>query len=48
MFLFKTSVQWLVHNPLAAATLLYLAAVMSVLIYTYFESRDQLSSRWDE
>lgn len=33
--------QWLVHNPLTAATVLYGMAVMSVLVYTYFEHREQ-------
>jgi hypothetical protein len=41
MSLFKSSVQWFVHNPLAAATVLYVTAVISVLVYTYFEPRDQ-------
>jgi hypothetical protein len=41
MSLFKNSVQWLVHNPLAAATVLYVTAVISVLVYSYFEPRDQ-------
>lgn len=47
MSLFQNSVQWFVHHPLTAATLLYVTAVMSVLAYTYFESRDQHPSRWD-
>lgn len=45
MSLLQNFVQWLVQNPLAVATLLYVTAVMSVLIYTYFEPRDQHSSR---
>ncbi len=40
MSLFQTSVQWLVQNPLAAATVLYIAGVVSV-VYTHFELRDQ-------
>jgi len=47
MSLFQNSIQWIVHHPLAAATLLYVTAVISVLLYTYFELRDQHSSRWD-
>ena len=41
MSLFQPSIQWLVENPLAAATLLYVAGIISVLVYTYFEPRDQ-------
>lgn len=40
MSLLHTSVQWFVQNPLAAAIVLYLAGVISV-VYTYFELRDQ-------
>ena len=38
---FQNFVQWFVHNPLAAGILQYITGVMSVLIYTYFELRDQ-------
>lgn len=41
MSLLHTSAQWFVQNPLAAATVLYIAGVISVVIYTYFELRDQ-------
>ncbi|MDI3463911.1 MAG: hypothetical protein OJF50_002732 [Nitrospira sp.] len=43
MSFFQNSVQWLVHHPLATATFLYMTAVVSALVYTYFESRDQHS-----
>lgn len=41
MSLFQNFFQWLVHNPFAAATLLYITAIISVLVYTYFEPRNQ-------
>ncbi|CUS39818.1 hypothetical protein COMA1_90076 [Candidatus Nitrospira nitrosa] len=41
MSLFQTSVQWFVQNPLTAVTALYITAVISVVVYTYFEMRDQ-------
>ena len=41
MSLFQTSVQWLVENPLAAATLLYITGLISILVYTYLEPRDE-------
>ncbi len=41
MSLVQSSVQWFVQNPLAAATVLYIAGVISVVVYTYFELRDQ-------
>jgi len=34
-------IQWFTHNPLGAATVLYLTGVISVLVYAYFEPRDQ-------
>jgi hypothetical protein len=40
MSLLHTSAQWFAQNPLAAATVLYMAGVISV-VYTYFELRDQ-------
>ena len=43
--LLQNFVQWLLHNPLATATVLYITGIMSVLVYTYFETRDQHSSR---
>ena len=41
MSFFQTSVQWFIQNPFAAATLLYIAGIISVLVYTYVELRDQ-------
>lgn len=41
MSLFQPSIQWFVQNPLAAATLLYIMGLISVLVYTYFEPRDE-------
>jgi hypothetical protein len=32
---------WLTQNPFGAATLLYITGVAGVLIYAYFEPRDQ-------
>jgi hypothetical protein len=37
MSLFQNFIQWFVHNPLAVATLLYITAVISILVYAYFE-----------
>ncbi len=41
MSLLHTSAHWFVQNPLAAATVLYIAGDISIVIYTYFELRDQ-------
>jgi hypothetical protein len=41
MSLFQNFVQWFVHNPLALVILLYLAGVISVFVYAYFEPQDQ-------
>ncbi len=41
MSFFQNFVQWFAHSPLAAATLLYITGVISVLVYTYFEPRGQ-------
>ena len=41
MSLSQNFVLWFVHNPVAAAALLYITGVISVLVYTYFEPRDQ-------
>ena len=41
MSFLQTSAQWSVQNPLATATLLYIAGIISVLVYTYFEPRDE-------
>jgi hypothetical protein len=42
MVAFHQFVQWFVQNSLAAATLLYVAAVCGVLVYAYFEPREQI------
>lgn len=42
MSLFQNFVQWFVHNLLAAATSLYITGVSSILVYIYFEPRDQV------
>jgi len=39
--MFMVAFQWFVQHPLTAATLLYAAAVSGVLVYTFFEARDQ-------
>jgi hypothetical protein len=41
MIVLQNVIQWFTHNPLGAATVLYVTAVISVLVYTYFEPRDQ-------
>lgn len=41
MIALQNFTQWFTHNPLGAATLLYLAGVVSVLVYAYFEPQDQ-------
>ena len=41
MILIQNFIQWFTHNPLGAATVLYFMGVISVLVYTYFEPRDQ-------
>jgi len=33
--------QWFAHNPLGAATILYVTGIVGVLIYAFFEPRDQ-------
>lgn len=40
MSLFQNLVQWLVQNPLGAASLLYITGVMSTLVYAYLETPD--------
>jgi hypothetical protein len=32
---------WFIDHPLGAATMVYAAAVLGVLMYAYFEPRDQ-------
>jgi hypothetical protein len=41
MVAFHQFVQWFVQHPLAAATVLYAAAVCGVLVYAFFEPRAQ-------
>jgi len=41
MSLFQSSVRWPIRNPLAAAAVLYIAGVMSLLLYAYLEPRGQ-------
>lgn len=41
MALFQNFIQWLIHHPLATASVLYITGIISVLVYTYFETRDQ-------
>jgi hypothetical protein len=33
--------QWFSQNPLGAATVFYVTAVLGVLVYAYFEPSDQ-------
>lgn len=41
MILVQQFLHWLGQNPVSTATLLYITGVAGVLIYTYFEPRDQ-------
>jgi len=41
MIALQNLLQWLTHNPLGAATVLYITGVISVLVYAYFEPQDQ-------
>lgn len=41
MTLLQSLIQWFMHNPLGAATVLYITGVISVLVYTFLEPRDQ-------
>ena len=41
MIAMQSLLQWFAHNPLGAATLLYVAGVVAVLAYAFFEPRDQ-------
>ena len=37
----QSFMQWFAQNPLGAATILYMTGVLGVLVYGYFEPRDQ-------
>lgn len=41
MIALQNLIQWFTHNPLGAATVLYITGVISVLVYAYFEPQDQ-------
>jgi hypothetical protein len=41
MIALQDIMQWFMHNPLGTATVLYITGVISVLVYSYFEPRDQ-------
>ena len=41
MHAFHHLLQWLTHNPLGAATVVYVTGVCGVLVHAYFEPRDQ-------
>jgi hypothetical protein len=41
MIVLQNLLQWLEHNPLGTATVLYITGVISVLVYAYFEPQDQ-------
>ncbi|MEY4528176.1 MAG: hypothetical protein RL768_1895 [Nitrospirota bacterium] len=41
MILIQQFLHWLGQNPVGAATLFYITGVAGVLIYSYFEPRDQ-------
>ncbi len=34
-------IRWLTQNPLGAATMVYAAGVCAVLVYAFFEPRDE-------
>ncbi|MEC4889424.1 MAG: hypothetical protein RI101_05130 [Nitrospira sp.] len=40
MLVFHNLLQWFSHNPLGAATVVYITSVCGVLVYGYFEPRD--------
>lgn len=37
----QSVIQWFVQNPFGAATMVYVAGVLGVLVYAYFEPRSQ-------
>jgi len=37
----QSLLHWFTHNPLGAATVLYITGVIGVLVHAYFEPRDQ-------
>jgi hypothetical protein len=37
MMALQSFLQWFTHNPLGAATVLYITGVVSVLVYVYFD-----------
>jgi hypothetical protein len=41
MMVIQSLLQWLTHNPLGSATLLYVAGVVGVLIFAYFEAQHE-------
>jgi hypothetical protein len=34
---------WLAHHPFGAATMVYVASIVGVLLYAYFEPRDRVN-----
>ena len=41
MIAIQSLLQWFTHNPLGAATVLFIAGILGVLVYAYFEPQDQ-------
>lgn len=41
MIAMQKLLQWFTHNPLGAATVIYITSVFGVLVYAYFEPTDQ-------
>ena len=41
MIAMQQMMQWFTHNPIGAVTLLYVTGVLGVLVYSYFEPREE-------
>jgi hypothetical protein len=41
MIAIQSLLHWFAHNPLGAATILYVSGIIGVLVYAFFEPRDQ-------
>jgi hypothetical protein len=41
MIAIQSLLLWSAHNPLGAATILYVTGVVGVLVYTFFEPQDR-------
>jgi uncharacterized membrane protein len=41
MLTINNFIHWMTQNPLGAATMVYAAGICAVLLYAYFEPRDE-------